>query len=92
MRGFRLTGLGHVGELSMLPGKNGKTALLAIDSDACYRVRVPGGVYRSTLTLATRRSSLRQVPVAVRDPFGRQCARIFEGVPSRASILIATVA
>ena len=42
MRGFRLTGLGHVGELSMLPGKNGKTALLAIDSDACYRVRVPG--------------------------------------------------
>jgi hypothetical protein len=42
MRGFRLTGLGHVGELSMLPGRNGKTALLAIDSDACYRVRVPG--------------------------------------------------
>ena len=37
MRGFRPLGLGHVGELSMLPGRGSKTALLAIDCDACYR-------------------------------------------------------
>jgi hypothetical protein len=41
LRGFRLLGLGNIGEVSLLPGRNGRTALLAIDGDACYRVRVP---------------------------------------------------
>jgi hypothetical protein len=41
LRAFRLMGLGHIGELSLLPGKKGRTALLAIDGDACHRLRVP---------------------------------------------------
>jgi hypothetical protein len=41
LRAFRLMGLGQIGELSLLPGKKGRTALLAIDGDACYRLRVP---------------------------------------------------
>ena len=41
LRAFRPLGIGNIGELSLLPGRNGRTALLAIDHDACYRVRVP---------------------------------------------------
>jgi hypothetical protein len=41
LRAFRLLGLGSVGELSLLPGRKGRTALLTVDSGACYRVRVP---------------------------------------------------
>jgi hypothetical protein len=41
LRAFRPLGIGNIGELSLLPGRKGRTALLAIDHDACYRVRVP---------------------------------------------------
>jgi hypothetical protein len=41
LRAFRPLGIGNVGELSLLPGRNGRTALLTVDHDACYRVRVP---------------------------------------------------
>jgi hypothetical protein len=41
LRAFRPLGIGSVGELSLLPGRNGRTALLTIDHDACYRIRVP---------------------------------------------------
>jgi hypothetical protein len=41
LRGYRPEGLDQVRELSIIPGRRSRTAVISLNGDACYQVRVP---------------------------------------------------